>query len=105
MKTLVLVVCAAGAMLTACQTDRDFASSQFDSLPGNVHSAIREEIGDARILDFQQERRTGNWVYEVSYLQDGEEAKLEVREDGAVLSETEPDTIEEAAGTEADFQR
>ncbi len=82
---------AAAALVSGCQTNSngDMAGTRFQELPGNIQSTARQQIGDAEIVDVDQERRSGSMVYEVTYAAaDNNRQKIHIREDGAILENT-----------------
>lgn len=112
MKKPIIAVLAAAALVTGCQTDSDMdmAGTRFQELPASIQETARTQIGDAQIVDVDQERRTGSTVYEITYAgADNNREKLHIREDGSVLSKDESsllsdDEITEAAGAEAEVK-
>jgi uncharacterized membrane protein YkoI len=100
-----LVFAAAAALATGCQTENQLSmTAQFEDMPSNVQSIVRQEIGQSEIMDIDVERRTGGRVYEVTYMEGGMKQKLHVREDGSMLSADEAALFgwgDEAAQAEA----
>lgn len=104
MKKQFLITLGAAALLVGCGTTESELGmgAKFDDLPQSVQSSVRQQIGEAQVLDIDMERRTGNEIYEITYeANDGMKHKLHVRQDGTILGDRQAGArgvMNEAAG-------
>jgi uncharacterized membrane protein YkoI len=69
----------------------------FDSLPTAVQSAIRSQLGNARISGIMQQQGTNGMSYFVSYDQNGRPMRMVVGPDGRIISNTPLSAVGNAA--------
>lgn len=57
----------------------------FDALPPPVKATVQREVKNGQILDIERETKRGKVVYEVEFVDGGQEWEIHVAEDGTLL--------------------
>lgn len=86
MKTQLLTLIAAGALLAGCtQNQVEQASQEFNQLPAPVQAAVREKAPNAEIADIKKDNRNGYEVYVVQFREKERYPAMEVGADGMLV--------------------
>lgn len=114
MKKNIFASLALAALLAGCATAErqaeriGYHGAQMQDMSTAAQSTVKQQVGDAQILDIDKETRSGQTVYEVTFQPAGGGAKekLHVAEDGTLLGERQAgarglwNEMKEAAGAE-----
>src|SRR5262245_43180551 len=86
MKTQILTLMAAGALLVGCKPSVESASEKFNSLPTVVQKTIRSQAPNAEIANITTRTENDTKVYEIEFREPGTNPKLVVTADGLVMN-------------------
>ena len=80
---MILVAFSAAISATAGEKEE---KTTIDKVPAVVKAAIEKATTGGKVKEIEKKQHNGKVVYDVDYVKDGEKKKIEVAEDGTIVT-------------------